>query len=88
MSCKYCDVKPPKKGQLRLCGSYPTGKPIFADLHYPSRYVFIAHLNGCPAIPNEDKWVLEFAENGTGTYIEISHCPMCGSELGIEAPDV
>ena len=87
MSCEYCDVKPPKEGQLRLCGSYPTGNPIFAYHHYPSRYVFIAHLNGCSATPDEDKWVLEFAESGVGTYIEIKHCPMCGRELGIEVSD-
>ena len=88
MSCKYCDVKSPEEGRLRLCGSYPTGKPIFADHHYPRRYVFIAHCNGCPAMPDEDKWVLEFMENWTSTYIEIKHCPMCGRELGIEVEDV
>ena len=87
MSCEYCDVKPPEEGRLRLCGQHPTGKPIFADHHYPRRYVFIAHWNGRPAIPDEDRWVLEFRENWTGTYIEIKHCPMCGRELGIEVPD-
>jgi len=84
MSCEYCDVKPPKEGQLRLSGKYPTGKPMLAYPFYPSRFVFIAHWNGCPAFPEEDKWVLEFMEGGTGTYVEISHCPMCGRDLGVD----
>lgn len=83
MGCEYCDVKPPKEGHLRLSGSYPTGQPILAD-HHSGRYVVIAHWDGCPAFPDEDRWVLHFIENGTGTYIEINHCPICGSELGTE----
>lgn len=83
MSCEYCDMKRPKDGQKRLCGSYPTGKPIFVDRHYPSRYVFIAYMNVNPVFPNYYKWTLHFMENWTSTYIEIKHCPMCGRELGV-----
>jgi hypothetical protein len=35
-------------------------------------------------MPDEDKWVLEFMENWTSTYIEIKHCPMCGRDFGVE----
>lgn len=87
MSCKYCDAKRPKDGQRGLGGSNPAGKPIFQYNHYPCRQVFIVHECDLPAIPDMDRWLLMFMENGVGTYIEIKYCPMCGHELGIEDSD-
>ena len=84
MACEYCNVKHPRKNAVVTVGKYPIGKPFFTnrDKFCTYAYAVIAHQNGCNAFPDEDEWGIFYLRNGTGHYIPINYCPICGKKLG------